>query len=179
VELKGIYYFSGWDDDPGVDDSGKAWKAILDVDQDLLKFTSLWLEYGQIDNNVREGVMGAIGHRDADFYRGSMPGWSGITPQDPEFFPGRDDGTTKVFIVNTQQKWNDKWSTYLRYAHWDFDAPAGALIGDKADEWTVGAKYQYTDALSFELSYDNVSWDDVAGAEDSDHLIRFRTFVAF
>jgi hypothetical protein len=172
VELKGIYYFSGWDDDtPGVDDSGNAWKAILDIDQDLLKFTSLWLEYGQIDNNVLGGVMdGVIGHNDADFYRGAGPDWSGG-------FPGRRDGTSKGFIVNTQQKWNDKWSTYLRYAHWDFDG--GTNTNDTADEWTIAAKYQYTDALSFELSYDNVSWDDVAGAEDSDHLIRFRTFVAF
>jgi phosphate-selective porin len=105
----------------------------------------------------------------ADFYRNAEPGFSSGS------LPGRDDGTTKLFIVNAQQKWNDKWSTYLRYAHWDFDD----VRDDTAQEWTVGAKYQYTDALSFELSYDNVSWDDLPGREDSDHLIRFRTLVAF
>ena len=30
-------------------DSPKAWKAIVDVKQDALKFTSLWLEYSKWD----------------------------------------------------------------------------------------------------------------------------------
>jgi hypothetical protein len=53
VELKGIYYFQNLGDDirgADVEDSPKAWKAVLDVKQDLLKFTSLWLQYEQIDN---------------------------------------------------------------------------------------------------------------------------------
>ena len=52
VELKGIYYwqtYSGWDKIKN-GDNAKSWKAILDVKQDALKFTSLWVEYAQEDN---------------------------------------------------------------------------------------------------------------------------------
>ena len=45
IELKGIYYFQNLGDNmPVMDDSQKAWKAVLDVKQEALKFTSLWLQ---------------------------------------------------------------------------------------------------------------------------------------
>jgi hypothetical protein len=173
VELKGIYYFQSGDGEKFDDDSSNAWKAIIEVDQDLLKFTSLWLEYGQIDNNF------TMDHWNADFYRAGAEKSLGID-DDRGRLSGNDKNTTSLFLVNAQQKWNDKWSTFLRYAHWDFDSNKD----DTLNEITAGVKYQFTDAMSFELSYDafdaDTKWDAGAGkAYDKDHIIRFRTLVNF
>jgi hypothetical protein len=165
VELKGIVYFQNGDGVRFDDDSSNAWKAIIDIDQDLLKFTSLWLEYAQIDNNF------VMDHFDADLY----PGPDDILNGGPLGTPGSNN-TTKLFLVNAQQKWNDKWSSYLRYAHWDFDLGRD----DTLNEFTAGVKYQFTDAMSFELSYDALDADANVGVNnDKDHLVRFRTFVSF
>jgi hypothetical protein len=78
VELKGVYYrekigktfaFSASGGVPDFDDGPSAWKAILDVKQDALKYTGVWLEYGKIDNhfitndrlNVEMGGIGGLG----------------------------------------------------------------------------------------------------------------------
>jgi hypothetical protein len=176
VELKGIYYIQ--DGDLFADDNATAWKAILDVNQDLLKFTSLWLEYAQIDNNFAFNY-------DADFYPGigdyAINLFNGNAATAP--WGGNNDNTTKLLLVHAQQKWNDKWSTFVRYAHWDFDLGSD----DTLYELTFGVGYQYTDAVSFELMYDTIKSDQEYSVNagnyglnrDSDHLIRFRTFVTF
>ena len=61
IQLKGAYYFQDIDDNfvserygaiAGKEDSPTSWKAILDIKQDLLKFTALWIEYAQQDNKM-------------------------------------------------------------------------------------------------------------------------------
>jgi len=53
-EFKGAYYIQDHDGPNGVshfDDSPNAYKAIIDVSQDVMKFTSLWIEYAKFDPN--------------------------------------------------------------------------------------------------------------------------------
>lgn len=55
--------------------------------------------------------------------------------------------STKFFFVRADQKWNDKWSTYLRYQSADFDT----LGLDDAKGYGAGVTYQYTPAVAFRL----------------------------
>ena len=175
IGFKGIYYYqdaslkettSGeWLD---VDlDNSSAWKVIVDVKQDLLKFTSLWLEYGQVDG---------------DFY---LP--TGITALtlDNWDVPSGGDGfiafDTKTWRVGATQQWNDKWSTWLYVANHTFED-----AGDNSDaqllQWGLGVEYQYTENVAFALSYIHLDWDDDAealGDYEDDHRFQFRTAVVF
>jgi len=110
VQLKGAYYWQDMSDSDyktAKTDFGnqKAWKAILDVKQDALKFTSLWVEYSQVDN----GFMGNSG-----------ASWGGVSRycqgnkavSDKGIFWGMSpvfDGTTsKFWYVSAGQKWSKK-----------------------------------------------------------------------
>jgi len=159
VELKGIYYFQNIGDAlaGGFEDSPRAWKAILDVKQDLLKFTSLWLQYEMVDNTFT-GLN----------QQNNMDWGQAISVTDGMPF---NNNTTKIWMIGAEQKWNDKWTSFLKYAKADFDT-AGF---DDATNWTVGATYQYTPAVAFQLVYDNIDF----GAGVDDHLVKFRTSVSF
>lgn len=167
IALKGVYYFQdlGSDVAAGLEDSPKAWKAILDVQQDALKFTSLWLEYSQQDNNFWSPVA-------AERYSigGSAAGSIGLN-----MIP--NDNTSKWIFVQATQEWTEKWSTFLRYATVDYDT---AGIAD-ADEWGVGVGYQYTPAIYFELMYDQVDFGEGTfnTYSDKDHVFRFKTSISF
>ena len=160
VQLKGVYYFQ--DLDPGFSfdgDDPKSWKAILDVKQDLLKFTSLWIEYAQQDNT---------------FFGTNSYDYLGSNEMNNQPF---NTGTAKIFNIIADQQWNDKFSSYLRYwqADWDTDGI------DDTKNWTVGVRYQYTPAIQFKLEYDSVDYGDGAFQEynGKDNIFRFRTTVNF
>ncbi|NLD05792.1 MAG: S-layer homology domain-containing protein, partial [Synergistaceae bacterium] len=157
VSLKGIYYFQQLDWLRGGGDDPKAWKVMLDVKQDLLKFTSLWIEYAQEDNNFFAGP---------DRYNLD-------TSSNPTIRANRPINTNsaKYIFVKADQKWNDKWNTFLRYAYADFDT-AGVADGT---EWGAGVGYQYNPAMKFQLMYDNVD----NGNNNTDHVVLFRTSVSF
>ncbi|MEG1912926.1 MAG: S-layer homology domain-containing protein [Cloacibacillus sp.] len=180
VQLKGIYYWQKLGNDVKTyngktaavngETSPKAWKAILDVKQDLLKFTSLWVEYSQQDNTY-------IGLTNRYSIGGGSYDYVGrnIYLADPL-------GTSKWWFVKAEQKWNDKWSSFLRYANVDYATDHL----DNATEWGVGVNYQYTPAIQFQLAYDQVDHGDgatYAGVVDNnsgkDHVVRFRTTVNF
>ncbi|MDY2648606.1 MAG: S-layer homology domain-containing protein [Pyramidobacter porci] len=159
IELKGAYYMEDISDDSllvvGADDP-KAWKVALDVSQDVLKFTSLWVEYSKIDQG---------------FYIHNNP-WSFSDVVWPNYtgFQAQDD--TDVLFVRAKQEWNDKWSTIERYVKYDMSA-----FGD-AKEWSVAIGYQYTPNLYFELAYADMDgrWDD---PNYDNNQIRFRTLLNF
>ena len=95
VELKGIYYFQNIGNDLArgedfiVDDSPKAWKAVLDVKQDLLKFTSLWLQYEQVDNSF----YGLNPQNNMDWGRAIS-----VTDNKP-----MNDNSTKIWMIGAEQ----------------------------------------------------------------------------
>ena len=177
IELKGMYYRQIQGDTwamlySGVlygatsyKDSADAWKVILNVKQPALKYTSLWLEYGKMDNNF----------------------WVFTSPY-ADF--GVDLFYNKKLLFNTrtstitggraEQQWNDKLSTFFRYYQIDHDTPGV----DKAKEWSVGVAYQYSPAIKFELAYDEIDFGfnvlPINGLRNgSDNVVRLRTFVTF
>jgi len=155
ITLKGQYFMQ--DNDPlwavVGGDSPKAWKAVLDIDQDVLGFTSLWLEYAQID-------AGFV------FPSGSAPyGWMAGDGFYNDF--GQVEADTTLWMVLAMQRWNEKWGTYVRYLDVD-----GAV---DYNNWTVAVTHWYTPSLAFELGYDKLS---VSGGADDD-FIWLRTTVFF
>ena len=159
VEFKALYYHQAQDNlSAGVEDTASAWKAILAIEQELLKFTSLQLEYAQIDNNF------LLSNEPYSNFGNSLlfdvPG----TP--------RAAGTTKVYGAKAAQKWGEtKWDSWLRYYHADFDTTGV----DDANNYGLGIGYQLNPAVHFELGYDYIDF----GNDDDDRLIRFQTLVSF
>ena len=161
IELKALYYMQdlGTTVAAGHDDSPAAWKVILDVKQEALKYTGLWLEYAQIDNNFqRDAVSYGMG---ADALENKI----------------NNDSTTTVMFVRADQKWNDKWSSYLRYFMADFDTNGV----DDTTNWTVGIGYKLNANVNFELAYDAIDYGSgINNVRDGDdNIVRFRTYVTF
>jgi hypothetical protein len=166
AELKGIYYYQDINlDETVVGDWGSthAWKAILDINQDLLKFTSLWIEYARFDGGffiqnqpyaVNDALLKYI-------VRGGIPN-GGVFLDD-----------TTVFGVKATQRWNDKWSTWERY----WKADPDNYPQTKTDNFTFAIGYQHSPAVYFELAYDVL--DSNGYGWDSDDMIRFQTLVYF
>lgn len=172
VGLRGMYYGQDIDDAAPAFDSPKAWKAALVLDQKLLKFTGLWAEYGQMD----AGFIGA----QANAYN-FMDGYrSGIVPFNSAAAYSMMPADANFLLLHADQKWNDKWSSFLRYAQADYDV----LNADTVKNYSVGIKYQYTPAVAFQLAYDDVNYGNLAPIfgllnDDHDHIVRFRTTVNF
>jgi hypothetical protein len=175
IGFKGIYYYqdasleenSAGDWQDADLDNGKAWKVIVDVKQDLLKFTSLWLEYGQLDE---------------DFY---IPtGNTALTLDNWDVNGGGDGFTafkTKIWRVGATQQWNEKWSSWVYVASHTLEE-AGDNTDAKLLQWGLGVEYQYTENVAFALSYIKLDWDDDAeslGGYEDDHRLQFRTAVVF
>lgn len=176
IELKGVYYrqeLSEYqcdikqllnDHQAHYKRYANFWRVMLDVKQEALKFTSLWLEYGQLDNNfTRLGTPAATGDFGADILR-SQP---------------FNHGTTRFWGARADQKWNTKWRTFVKYWHFDWDT-AGY---DDASLWALGVGYRLNPAVEFELGYEKVdygnSWHGARGRDTDESVIRFRTFVTF
>lgn len=166
IELKGIYYFQNLGDNmPVMDDSPKAWKAVLDVKQEALKFTSLWLQYEQVDNSF----MGLNQQNNMDW---------GVVPSISDNRPVGADSTSTFWMIGATQQWNDKWSTFLKYAQADYDED----WLDDAKNYTIGVNYQYTPAIAFQLTYDHIDYGDTNPADylnGDNHVVKFRTTVNF
>jgi hypothetical protein len=181
IAVKGIYYYQdgslkensagAWND---VDqDSAGAWKFIVDVQQDLLGFTSLWLEYDQLDE---------------EFF---LPYGNAALTLPDEDWGNADAGTgflggdTKIWRVGATQEWSEKWSTWLYVAGHTIDNAgensAGRAQDAKMLQWGLGVQYQYNPSVAFALGYIDVDWNGDAertGYAD-DHRIQFRTQVVF
>ncbi len=179
VKLQGTYYFQDIDEGyliagmasmnplgDATEDNPQAWRATLDLGQDLLKFTGLRFEYQEQDNTF-------VGVRNPYTFDKDTGNAASVSDNMPW-----NDGTTKFFFVYAPQKWNDKWSSYLRYTHADFDS--NGL--DDADSYGIGITYQYTPAIAFRLAYDYTDYGDnnpTGFYSGDDHVIQFRTAINF
>lgn len=182
-ELKGAYYFQDQDFNSttflpaGYDDSPNAWKVILDIDENVLKFTSLWLEYAQYDPSFLTTQDGPY-----DNYAFS------ITPRlralagdkvASSSAIGVDSTDIKVFYAKAEQPWTEKFSTFERFVlAKDADWNASKAKTIDVTNWSVGIAYKYAPSLKFELVYDDVNYESGSKLDD-DHLIRFRTQLSF
>jgi len=161
IEFKGVYYYQNIADK---EDNGSAWKVILAADQDLLKFTSLQLEYAQIDN---------------DYWLENNPYTKyGFDPYEVIPILGSGYCRTRVMGVYAEQKWGDtKWDSWARFYHFDFSAvcPETGEPVPNANNYGLGVNYQLNPAVQFGLGFDYVDWGDFG----DDHVIRFSTVVSF
>jgi hypothetical protein len=168
IAFKGQYFMQDLGDLVGLaDDSPSAWKAIIDVKQDALKFTDLWIEYAQIDQNFM-------------FMNGDPYAWalqSSIFKAGSYFGVGVGAAITDTTVLNivAKQKWNDQWWTYVRYINVDLDDV------DFLDYtgYTASVRYNYTPNLWFELGYDKIDSDAVDLVNWDDNMVWFRTTVNF
>ena len=177
IEAKGLYYqqHQSWLTPGGINtrDVARAWKVIIAADQELLKFTSLQLEYSQIDTH----------------FVGNDPyGWG-----DNNLFMTRawrrdNSIVTKTFGVTADQTWGDSgWSSWQRY----YTTEYGCTNYDRVNNYGAGIGYQLNPAVSFELAYDFIDFgkqglqapdgpiDGPRNDVGSDHLVRFSTYVSF
>jgi hypothetical protein len=186
VALKGVYYYQDSDmvligvdeDDAGrpvlasYDNNFDAWKVVLKVEQDLLKFTDLQLEYAQID---------------ALFRLWNDP-YKNIGNNLLANMPENDDSTVKVFGVKAAQKWGEsRWNSWIRYYHADYDDKGV----DDVQNFGLGIGYQLNPAVHLELAVDYIDYGKVlqdggvygndGGARyvDDDVVVRFQTLVNF
>ena len=125
VAFKGIYYKQSIDADrwdgviwrnayPNTDDPS-AFKLIVDVKQEALKFTSLWLEYGQMDRNFT--VPAEIADNGALFTNSTRnfvdldPVTNTVTRRG--FGAVQWLGDLKYWRIAAGQEWNEKWATHF------------------------------------------------------------------
>ena len=154
IDLTGAYFM-----EKDIADDPKAWKVVLDVDQSLLKFTSLRFEYAKFDEGffVQTGPM--CWHGGIDYN-----GWSQLAED------------TKYMKIEALQKWGSagKFQTYERWAQVD--------ANEKAKELQLGIGYQYTPNLWFGLDYIKCDGQLYGGTVDpaaEDKVVRFRTILNF
>ena len=160
IQLKGVYYWQDIDIEglpANIEDSPTAWKAILDVKQDLLKFTALWIEYSQMDNTF-------LGTNSYNYMGGNEM-----------YNQPLNSNTANIWNIIANQQWNDQWSTYIRYWMADWDTTGV----DDTENWTFGVRYQYTPAIQFKLEYDMIDYGDQGMRTGDDNVFRFRTTVNF
>ena len=159
----------------GYADDANHWRAIIDVKQEALKFTSLWLEYGQYDKG---------------FW--TPQGMSTIFPTESTILKEfvRNDRQLaqdmKYWRVVLGQQWNEKWATNLFYYGYKVDDyyqdNAGNLSSAKPVEFGLGVQYKLNDATTMGLNYTHVKSDLPTGVnrkEDKDNIVRFRTSISF
>jgi len=179
-EFKGAYYMQDHDGPNGVahfDDSPNAYKAIIDVSQDTLKFTSLWVEYAKFDPHFHTALSPWDAYGAELTPNLTMPAVSNVWE-------------TEALFVKLEQKWSDKWATYQRYGQFDHSLEGYARTGRLENagsfditNWTFGVQYWYTPTVMFELAYDDVDYDEGWTKVDADlkddSLIRLRTHIFF
>lgn len=141
-------------------DDPKGWKAILELDRSLLRYTSLWLEYSHMDSGF--GTW-----QSADGFGSAPSAWDEYGTSvlsDRTAYQDMD-----VIFLRLDQTWAERWSTYQRYLKADIEGR-----GDTKN-WSFGIRHQLRPAVMFELAYDDID----RGTGTDDNLIRFRTHVKF
>ncbi len=176
VALKGIFYHQNMDMKQAgattwnkygygifngkVEDGANHWAVMADVKQEALKYTSLWLEYGQYDAGFTVRTDTGI------FYS-------------PTINRYQAPGKTNYWRVALGQQWNDKWSTHIFYYGYKVDNFNAA--GDwKPAEYGLGVQYKLNDYTTMGLNYMRVKDGraDGNGWKDDD-VVRMRTSISF
>ncbi|MDR2180438.1 MAG: S-layer homology domain-containing protein [Synergistaceae bacterium] len=170
IGLKGIFYHQKTDveleatgEEVDTDDSN-AFKLIVDVKQDLLKFTSLWLEYNKIDAGfyLPSGRGALFNDYDTISWKASSIAEGNVVQSD-----------LNIWRIAAQQQWTEKWSTFLFYANFDVDA-----VDANFNHYGLGVNYQLNPAVLLGIAYTQISYDDEFDLNDESQ-IRFRTQVTF
>lgn len=168
AKLKGIYYrqLLGKTVAGDFKDNPQSWKVILDLDQDLLKVGSLWLEYNAHDNNFwntfpdRYSIAGSAHCSVGD----NMP---------------MNSEMSKFIFARFERAWNDKFETGIRYAYGDYGTEGFA----NPYELGVYLTWHLSPAMNMRLYYDHFDYGQnsspAADFNGTDNVIMLRTTVEF
>ena len=163
LSLHGSYYMQDvpeWELGEAGNESPRAWKVGFGLSQERLRFTSLMVEYGQLDAGFRlPGNSGAYENNFAVPLSGARRGFT-------------FNEEANVLFLGARQQWGRRFSTFQRYARYDERRSAGVR------QLTVGMGWQYSPGVYMEVAY-----DDQAGALDAknynDKRVRLRTMISF
>jgi len=141
-----------------------AWKIHGFVDQNVLKYTSVYVEYSSFGQGfwLQNDPFAPFG-ADVLF---AMNNVNNAMCYD-----------TTSFYTKLDQKWNEKFNSYVRYVKIDNDRSSDNLLDQTVSNWSVGVWYHYTPSVAFGLEYDNVDYDNVLLNDDS--MIRLQTNITF
>ncbi|MBQ7196953.1 MAG: S-layer homology domain-containing protein [Synergistaceae bacterium] len=149
------------DNNNKVVDDANHWAVMFDAKQEALKYTSIWLEYGQYDQ-------GFVTRSDSSIFFG---------PWLSERLGNQADQDVKYWRIALGQEWNDKWATHIFYYGYKIENGLGANRDAKPKEMGVGVQYKLNDYTTMGLNYIHTDTDDLTA--DNDDSIRFRTSVSF
>ena len=142
-------------------DNANHWSVIIDVKQEALKFTSLWLEYGQYDK-------GFTARNGTTMFYSDLNSMQTATSD------------LKYWRVGLGQQWTDQWATYLFYYGYKLADDHINSNGDLEDrnpyEVGVGVQYKLNDYTTMGLNYMHADGDK---DDTEDNVVRFRTAVSF
>ncbi|MBQ7558848.1 MAG: hypothetical protein IJT20_01180, partial [Synergistaceae bacterium] len=185
VALKGIFYHQKMDMEVAdtannrwasygygtfngkTEDGANHWAIMADIKQEVLKYTSLWLEYGQYD-------AGFIVRTDTGIF------------YSPTLATNHALNKTNYWRVALGQQWNDKWSTHIFYYGYkidDYDGANAAYANGqdwKPAEYGLGVQYKLNDYTTIGLNYMRVKDGkrDNGNLKDDD-VVRMRTSISF
>jgi hypothetical protein len=171
--LHGQIYFQSQNGDPGWDESANAWRLAFDINQDVLKFTSFYAEYGRIQQYFwtaqGHGYNGMFLFTDRDAYRGgsahSSIGGMNIMADDISYWK-----------VGAIQQWTEKTRTWLYYGSATGSDAGGNDAGLR--QYAIGIDYAYNPYTIFSLNY--LKFEGTDNYDDRDYSrIRFSTTVNF
>ena len=173
IGLRGAVYaqftdYSEREPDKNADDNPLAWRVVLELKQDLLVYTSLWLEYN---------------HLDKDFV---IPGGTeSLLLTDREhrdfFLSSRLGGDLSIWRVGLNQVWNERWSSWIYYARYEFsDFPGenGSSISPMMEELSAGVEYRLNQYVTLSLGYFYHKFNEDAMLEKNRILV-LRTSIWF
>ena len=175
--LHGIVYYQKADTDDNYwgkgnvkdrPDGGIAWRAALDLNQDVLKFTSLYIEYMRMGCGfyTLEGIENNILLGDMEYDKVS-------------FFGNVANNSLSMWKLGANQRWSDKLSTWLFYADIDGSACGGySDISVGLRQYGIGVEFAYSNNVIFGLNY--LKWDGKDSLSDKSYSrVRLTTQVTF
>jgi hypothetical protein len=177
IAFRGIYYYQdsdysidGVDVENAYTDGRSAFRVLVDVKQDLFKFTNLWLAY----DHLEQGFATPNGY---SLILSGLDGRSLVGTSDHTTIGSlmRDD--MSIWRLGARQRWNDKWTTFGYVADHSFDNLDANVL-----QWAVGVVYKYNPSVQFGLVYSHNDVDDALQTDPNfkdPSVIRFRTFIAF
>lgn len=156
------------------EDSPNAYKVVLNVDQSVLKFTSIWAEYAHFDEGWQfftfDESYGTTPHSAYDYHFDYSGVYLPLTYRVGQF-------EADVFRGYLYQKWSDKWGSFISYTDVSYDGTQGYDFD--VSHWAVGFDYWYTPTVKFTISYEDADYGDSEPDYVDDSLLRFRTWIFF
>lgn len=179
VALKGAFYHQAfktesvtskdnryyWNDDD--QDGTNHYRVIIDVKQPVLKYTSLWLEYGHYD-------AGFVTRSDAGIFYATPLMKTDTAPYDMSYYR-----------IALTQEWNEKWATHIFYYGYNLDDAKkdknNKTYGESPFEVGAGVQYNLNDFTSFGLNYvhADTKYEGKDDKETKDDIVKFRTKIVF